>query len=173
MSPVRGQRAGVDLGPPEVMMPVPNEAATRMVEMQVLGQIRDSLVALQTEVRDQGKVAADTRERVIKIEAKDVEAEVRSLARAVEGNKSYYGAEIEKIRLLQAAEVEKVRLAYTAEIEKLRQERLKAQAEYETRLKLIELEFAKFKGLFVPLSIVGSAFLVGVAAAMLRVMHLA
>lgn len=109
------------------MIPVdelPSELGPRaQAEILVLGQIRDSLMALTNSV-------TDVRERVIRIEASDVASHI--------GRVEAYIAKKEE------------------ETEKIRKDGL-------DRISKLELESARWKGLFAPIAILGAGLMGGLA----------
>ena len=115
-------------------------------EILVLGQIRDTLVTLTTSL-------TDVRERVIRIEASDIATQIARLEAQIEKS------ELETIR---------VRQEFAAQIEKDKQETNRVRTEMTGRIHKLELENARWKGLFAPLAILGSAFLSGLVTWVLR-----
>jgi hypothetical protein len=76
---------------PEMMMPVADDQALRLAEIEALRAIRDSVQshtrqteALTNEVREQGKMIGDVRERVIRIESNRVSEDVAKLKEEVD-----------------------------------------------------------------------------------------
>lgn len=118
----------------------PSSDPVQSAQMLILGQIRDGLTQVNVNLKEQGDLLRDTRERVIRVEEKPFADQISELRRRV----------------------------HTLETEVDSKASLVAVASNTSSIRSLESKFARFGGIMVPITVVGTAGLGAILSSLLR-----